>query len=132
MTITKPNAMLVFTFTAAGYVGGQAELMFLDDEPPLFQNQTNRYDIDGNGEVAVADALRAVNELTRRSGQASFLDPASEQPRRHLSRSHGRLSFDGFGCFGCDQRVESQEHVRKRIGKPAGGGILFPFEDDEQ
>ncbi len=73
-TDPEPTQVALYTFTAAGYEPGKATIALLDDEPPFFQNQNNRFDIDGKGTVTAADALAIINELQFYIGAAS-LDP---------------------------------------------------------
>jgi PKD repeat protein len=75
----EPDRTLVFTFTAASYQSASAQIRLLDDEPPLFQNPQSRFDVNGNGEVTAADALRIINQVAIRGGAADLL-PDVEQP----------------------------------------------------
>ena len=70
---------LSFTFTAPNHETDSAEITILDDEPPLFQNLTNRFDVANGDGAKASDALRIINELARRGGEA-ILDPEQEQP----------------------------------------------------
>ncbi len=70
---------LSFTFTAPNHEDAMALISVLDDEPPLFQNPTDRWDVNAAGGVTASDALRIINELWRRGGEA-ILDPEMEQP----------------------------------------------------
>jgi len=57
---------LTYTFTATGYPASKASLLLVDDEPPKFQNPSNRFDIDGDGRTEPLDALRIINIISRR------------------------------------------------------------------
>ncbi len=70
---------LSFTFTAANHETAIAVISVLDDEPPLFQNPIDRFDVAQNDGATASDALRIINELMRRGGEA-ILDPEIEQP----------------------------------------------------
>jgi hypothetical protein len=70
---------LSFTFTAANHETATASIAVLDDEPPLFQNPADRHDVAGSDGATANDALRIINELFRRGGEA-ILDPEVEQP----------------------------------------------------
>jgi len=63
---------LVYTITAPGYGSVQANLRLNDDEPPKFQNPLNRFNADGRGDVLPIDALRVINALSRRRGNAEL------------------------------------------------------------
>ncbi len=69
---------LSYTFTAIGYFQAEAAIELLDDEPPLFQNPVDPFDVSGSDGVRASDALRIINELHRRT--TAELDPGSEQP----------------------------------------------------
>lgn len=75
----EPTEQLAFTFTAANYQGTSIEFDLWDDEPPLFQNEDDRFDVDGKGTVTSGDALRVLNTINQRQGNIE-LDPESEQP----------------------------------------------------
>jgi hypothetical protein len=66
--------------SAPGYAPSQIELDVLDDEPALFQNQRNRFDVDQDGNVRVIDALRVINAIAER-GAPYRVDPATDSPR---------------------------------------------------
>ncbi len=70
---------LSYSFSAAAYQGDSAEIDLIDDEPPLFQNSSSRYDVNNSGMVTASDALRVINQLSARGGAAE-LDPETEQP----------------------------------------------------
>ncbi|KAA1257617.1 hypothetical protein LF1_01050 [Rubripirellula obstinata] len=73
--LTTEEEVLVL---ATGYPNAVVSLNLVDDEPPLFQNPDNRFDVDGVDGVSVLDALIVINVVARRlSGQ---LDPATETP----------------------------------------------------
>ncbi|TWT50303.1 hypothetical protein Pla22_30440 [Rubripirellula amarantea] len=61
------------------YTQGSATLEVLDDEPPVFQNPENRYDVNGLNGTSANDALIIINELGRRQDNVD-LDPTSEKP----------------------------------------------------
>ncbi len=75
----EPPQRLGFTFTAANYASASVEFDLLDDEPPLFQNPDDRFDVDARGTVTSADALRVINVIGQRQGKPD-LDPENEQP----------------------------------------------------
>ena len=64
---------LSYTVTASGYFDGAASIALLDDEPPLFQNQTNQFDVDDNTNNTALDALLVINLLASRD--SAQLDP---------------------------------------------------------
>mgnify|MGYP003662912816 CR=1 FL=1 len=137
----EPTSHLTYTFTAAGYVSGEVEFSILDDEPPLFQNAANRYDIDGNGEVLVADALRAVNELSRRQGQSSFLDPQTQQPNGVFFDVNGDYQFTALDALIVINELSRQrsslaetESTIESIAMSSSAALvnLSPDSDDER
>jgi hypothetical protein len=69
--------VLVYRASATGYVSTERELTLIDDEPPLFQNQEDRFNVDGRGDVLPLDALRVINAISRR-GTNFILDPATD------------------------------------------------------
>jgi len=73
-----------FTFQAGGFASASVVVRLLDDEPPLFQNSSDRHDVVGGDGARASDALRIINELFRRQSDAVngiiILDPESEQP----------------------------------------------------
>jgi hypothetical protein len=71
---------LMYTFTAPGYQGGTVEFDLLDDEPPLFQNQANRFDVNLLNGVTSLDALLIINQLIILDGVSGALDPETQQP----------------------------------------------------
>lgn len=79
---------LTFTFVAGGYTEATAAVTVVDDEPPLFQNPDNRFDVNDNQQVTALDALRVINELNRRGGP-SELDPSVEQPAENFYDTNG-------------------------------------------
>ena len=131
----EPILNLVYTFTAAGYVSDEVAFSLIDDEPPLFQNPVNRFDIDGNGETTAADALRVINELSRRIGERNFLDPSTSQP-------HG-VFYDANGDYfltALDALIVINELSRQRpavaeaeaiVGSVASPVIPIREEDEE-
>jgi hypothetical protein len=78
-SLPQRSLSLTYRITAAGYVAAEQSFVLLDDEPPLFQNAENRFDVDGNGRILPVDALRVINFLSRRR-QNFALDPAAETP----------------------------------------------------
>ncbi|MGV3483812.1 MAG: dockerin type I domain-containing protein [Planctomycetaceae bacterium] len=68
---------LTYRITATGYVGVDRDLVLADDEPPLFQNQLDRFDVDNSGDILPLDALRVINALSRRR-QDNTLEPATD------------------------------------------------------
>ncbi len=78
-TDPEKSLSLVYQVTATGYVSDEGTLVLIDDEPPLFQNLTDRFDVDGRGDVLPLDALRIINLLARRK-QNFDLDPETEVP----------------------------------------------------
>jgi hypothetical protein len=78
-SLPQRSLSLTYRITAAGYVAAEQSFVLLDDEPPLFQNTEDRFDVDGNGKVLPLDALRVINFLSRRR-QNFVLDPATETP----------------------------------------------------
>ena len=74
----EASLLVTYTFSAPGYQSGTVSFTLLDDEPPLFQNPTERFDVNNVGGVSSSDALRIINELGIRSSPS--LDPESEQP----------------------------------------------------
>jgi hypothetical protein len=72
------STLLSYTLTAPHYVDGFASFELLDNEPPLFQNPVDRFDVNGVDGVQASDALRIINELARRDDM--ILDPEGEQP----------------------------------------------------
>lgn len=66
---------LLFTFESDGYTAASTNLRLLDNEPPRFQSQTNRFDVNEDGQVTAIDALRIINQLARLGGERQ-LDPA--------------------------------------------------------
>ncbi len=77
--LAERTMSLEYQFSAAGYSDARAEIELLDDEPPLFQNPTSRFDVNNDGQTSASDALRVINQLHVR-GDATGLDPQSEQP----------------------------------------------------
>lgn len=77
-TIPEPFETLEYTFTAEGYVSDSASIEIVDDEPPMFQNPDDRFDVTATGTVLASDALRIINEIARRNNPV--LDPEAEQP----------------------------------------------------
>jgi hypothetical protein len=75
----EPALSLAYTFTALGYQQASGEIDLLDDEPAFFQNPSSRFDVNNDGEVTAADALRVINQLAIR-GRNSQLDPMLQQP----------------------------------------------------
>ena len=70
-----------YQFSAPGYQSASIVVTLFDDEPPLFQNSEDRFDVDGQNGVSTGDALRVINELAIRIRQGlSDFDPESEQP----------------------------------------------------
>lgn len=69
---------LTFGFTATNYRDAAASIDLRDDEPPLFQNPRDRFDVNNDGAVRASDALRVINELARNG--ARILDPSVESP----------------------------------------------------
>ena len=47
----EPTIQLTYRFTTAGYESADAAFALTDDEPPLFQNPVDQFDLDGNGET---------------------------------------------------------------------------------
>ncbi len=82
-TDPEPTEKLSYTFSASGYVSASASIDLVDDEPPLFQNSLNRFDVDSSGKVTAGDALAIINALQFRIG-SSTLDPSKEQPSGDL------------------------------------------------
>lgn len=78
-SLHQRSLALTYRITAAGYVAADQSFVLLDDEPPLFQNSADRFDVDGSGTVLPLDALRVINFLSRRR-QNFVLDPATETP----------------------------------------------------
>ncbi|NND98055.1 MAG: hypothetical protein HKN47_12075 [Pirellulaceae bacterium] len=66
---------LTYVIDAAGYTGTEISFDLIDDEPPLFQNQVDRFDVDGVNGVTPADILQVINELAD-EGSSVQLDPA--------------------------------------------------------
>ena len=61
-----------------GYSGSLVSFNLADDEPPLFQNPDNRFDVNGIDGVSALDALIVINAIASR--QTPLLDPATETP----------------------------------------------------
>lgn len=76
--IAELSKELSFTFTAANHETGTAGITVLDDEPPLFQNPNDRFDVSGSDGAKASDALRVINALRGRS--SPVMDPETEQP----------------------------------------------------
>ncbi len=72
-TAAEPPQTFTFTFTSAGYQSAVAAVDVLDDEPPLFRNLQDAYDVDGNGLIEPYDLLVIINRLNRVGSVA--LDP---------------------------------------------------------
>lgn len=72
------SKLLTYTFTAANHETSAASITVLDDEPPLFQNPVDPFDVSGADGVRASDALRIVNELSRRL--SPNLNPETETP----------------------------------------------------
>ena len=66
-------------FRASGYVGANAVIELIDDDPAPFQNPVNRFDVNDDSGVTANDALVVINALSRRNGNDA-LDPNTEQP----------------------------------------------------
>ena len=79
----EPTLDFNFTFSASNYATTTTEFKLTDDEPPLFQNPKNEFDVDASGFVASSDALAIINELQFRVNNAK-LDPETEQPKPNL------------------------------------------------
>ncbi|TWU41594.1 hypothetical protein Q31b_30450 [Novipirellula aureliae] len=73
----EPTQTYTYTFTASGYVGDEAGIELIDDEPSFFQNQTEPLDVNGKEGVTALDALIVINQLTDRGGDTD-LDPETE------------------------------------------------------
>ncbi|WP_442510192.1 dockerin type I domain-containing protein [Novipirellula sp. SH528] len=82
-TDPEQTEKLSYTFSASGYVSASASIDLVDDEPPLFQNSLNRFDVDSSGKVTASDALAIINALQFRIA-SSTLDPSKEQPSGDL------------------------------------------------
>lgn len=76
-TVAEIPTSTSISVSAIGYVGVSIDLLINDDEVPAFQNPSNRYDVNGNTEVTVLDALRVINQLSFRDGVFA-VDPAVE------------------------------------------------------
>ncbi|MFK8111738.1 MAG: dockerin type I domain-containing protein [Rubripirellula sp.] len=77
--VAELTQTLTYTFSATNYESATAQITILDDEPPLFQNPADDFDVNNNGSVTANDALVIINRLASRGGPAD-LNPASEQP----------------------------------------------------
>ncbi len=114
---------LVFRFTAAGYVGDDENLILIDDEPNVFQNPDDPFDVDGDGSVIPRDALRIINALTRR-GMNFVLDPATDD--------FGTLFPDVNGDYrltALDALRIINEITRLRRPRMTGPELAAPSED---
>lgn len=78
-SLHQRSLALTYRITATGYSAADQSFVLLDDEPPLFQNSADRFDVDDSGKVLPVDALRVINFLSRRR-QNFVLDPATETP----------------------------------------------------
>ncbi len=76
-TDPEKTLSLVYQVTAKDYVSDEGTLVLIDDEPPLFQNPTDRFAVNGGGVVAPSGALRIINLLARRK-QSFELNPETE------------------------------------------------------
>lgn len=65
---------LAYTFTAAGYISATASIEVVDDDPPVFQNSSNAFDVNNDGRVEPYDLLLLINALNRNGVRQ--LDPA--------------------------------------------------------
>ena len=75
----EPTQRLAFTFSATNYESTSIEFDLFDDEPPLFQNPVDPFDVDGRGGLTAGDALRVINVIGQRQGSKN-LNPQTEQP----------------------------------------------------
>lgn len=119
----EPRLSLVYRITAAGYVAAESSLELIDDEPAKFQNQQNRFDVDGRGDVLPLDALRVINAISRRRPNTT-LDPQTDD--------FGDLFFDVNGDYlltPLDALLIINELSRRaRIRGDVGGESAAPIE----
>lgn len=73
-SIHELTKTLTLAFNAAGYAGASATITILDDEPPLYQNPTNPFDVNNDKNVQPIDALQVINYLNR-DNAGGQLDP---------------------------------------------------------
>lgn len=113
--IAEAPLNLNFGFTAAPYASASASIELIDDEPPLFQNQAEPFDVNNNDNVTANDALVIINQLGRIGGEGN-LDPTTEQP--------DGVFFDVNG----DYRITALDAlvVINEIGRRANVGGLPP------
>jgi hypothetical protein len=128
---------LSFTFTATNHETATAAISVLDDEPPLFQNPNDRHDVAGNDGATANDALRIINELFRRGGEA-ILDPESEQPNGIYYDVNGDYRVSALDALNVinelPNRVSSQPDasLSARVrANPNGPGIGTAGEEDD-
>jgi len=95
---------LQFTITAAGYQSASVDLAVLDDEPPLFQNPVDRFDVDNNGKVDALDALQIIFQLNRR-GPSVSLDPQLEQPSQSFFDVDGDYRLNAVDALAVINRM---------------------------
>ena len=65
---------LDYVISSGTYASANATVDILDDEPPEFQNQGNRFDADGVGGLTPADILTVIDQLAE-EGNDVLLDP---------------------------------------------------------
>jgi hypothetical protein len=130
--VAELTADVEVSVQATGFSGAVVSLDLIDDEPPLFQNPENRFDVDGVGGVSVLDALIVINVVARRSN--AQIDPATEQPSGQFWDVNGDYqvtALDALQTINFIARTASTQ-VEQEPPSVATFALLAPQSNDQE
>jgi hypothetical protein len=131
--IHELTEMLRVVFQATGYQGSEIEVDLLDDEPPLFQNQVDRFDVIGMDGPTELDALIIINTIASRS--TNQLDPATQTPNGRFVDVNGDYLVTALDAL---QTINQIARIRASQNQALTGEIFVApiqhdsLEDDEK
>ena len=119
----------LFAFASDGYTAASTNLRLLDNEPPRFQNQVNPFDVNEDGRVTAADALRIINQLARLAGEQE-LDPADPPVPGFFVDVNGDYVLSARDALQVINQLsrQSTDQEGEQVGKEESVGLAFDTE----